>query len=94
MMVDTWVYTGLMITFDRLDPFTSLAAVILANSGGWANAWAYFHNKRIKEMSRVKRSIGTIELVPNVKGIKSYFFRKEIECKLTQFSLISKSEKY
>ncbi|OXA58686.1 uncharacterized protein LOC110845534 [Folsomia candida] len=35
--------------FGYIEPFCALGVIISANSGGWVNAWGYFHNRKLKE---------------------------------------------
>lgn len=44
-----WITVFIHITTDSIEPVSTFLVVLVANSSGWANAYAYFKNERIRK---------------------------------------------
>lgn len=47
-----WVNVLFQIVMKSVEPLSSFFIVIVANSSGWANAYGYFHNEKLKNFNR------------------------------------------
>lgn len=64
-----WINILFQVFSGMVEPLSSWLLVIVANSSGWANAYAYFHNEALKQKRR--ETMMTKALLSNNQGSKS-----------------------
>lgn len=52
-----WIYVLLQIAWGVIEPFTALLIVMITNSYGWANAYGYFYNIRVKKKWEIRKYV-------------------------------------